>query len=158
MSDSDSSDYNVEDYVKPDTVRHTYNNNEDLLSDEDNSDSDSEASQGKSEEESEVDDSDSKIKNSQCKLNGNAVTNGTGEEKPVKAKKTTVPEPAKSNSRFILYVTNLSGETTRSMLEDFFRDAGEIKSIRIPKVRLGNFAFVEMKDFDGYKVSFNLFS
>lgn len=140
MTDSDSSDYNVDDYVSPDTVRHTYNN-VDAISDED---------EGTDSEKSE---SDSEVKNPQCKLNGNGETNGTNEDKPVKPRKVTVPEPAKSNSRFILYVTNLSGETTRTMLEDFFGDAGEIKSIRIPKVRLGNFAFVEMKDFDGYKVS-----
>lgn len=146
MSDSESSDYNVEAYVKPDTVRHTYNNNEDVISDQEDG-SDSEASE-KSESES-----DSEVKSPQCKLNGNGVSNETVEEKPPKPRKNSVPEPAKSNSRFILYVTNLSGETTRTMLEDFFGDAGEIKSIRIPKVRLGNFAFVEMKDFDGYKVS-----
>lgn len=145
MSDSDSSDYNVEDYVKPETVRHTYNN-EDVISDEEEG-SDSEASAKSGSE------SDSEVKDPQCKLNGNEVTNGKDEEKPAKPKKVSAPEPAKSNSRFILYVTNLSGETTRTMLEDFFGDAGEIKSIRIPKVRLGNFAFVEMKDFDGYKVS-----
>lgn len=146
MSDSDSSDYNVEDYVKPETVRHTYNN-EDVISDEEEDGSDSEASAKSGSE------SDSEVKNPQCKLNGSEVTNGKDEEKPAKPRKASALGPEKSNSRFILYVTNLSGETTRTMLEDFFGDAGEIKSIRIPKVRLGNFAFVEMKDFDGYKVS-----
>ena len=144
MSDSDSSDYNVDDYVKPDTIRHTYNN-EDVISDHEEESNSSSA-------ETESDESDSEIKNPQCKVNGNGVNedNEHHEEERIK----TRAEPEKSNSRYILYVTNLSGETTRTMLEDFFADAGQIKSIRIPRVRLGNFAFVEMKDIEGYKVSF----
>lgn len=142
MSDSESSDYVVEDYIKPDTVRYT-NDNKDLLSE-----SDEESDSAKSESEhSEVEE----IQDSQCKLNGvkNIATNGKrnkSDEEEVEA------EPLRANSRYILYVTNLSSETTRSMLEDFFGDAGEIKSIRIPKVRLGSYAFVEMKDVEGYKV------
>lgn len=158
MSDSDSSDYVVEDYVIPDAVRNTYNN-EDLLSDSGGgSDSDDSGKGGESEIE------DSPIKNQQCKLKngtenlksatGSAELNGTGsisrpDEDP---EDDSGPEPPRANSRYILYVTNLSGETTKSMLEDFFGDAGSIRAIRIPKVRLGCYAFVEMKDFDGFKV------
>lgn len=142
MSDSDSSDYNVEDYVKPDTVRRTYNN-EDLLSDHED---ESAASQSESEG-----NSDAEIKKPQC-----IVKNGDDDEeeteKPVSTMTARPSEPPRANNRFILYVTNLSPETTRTMLEDFFADAGPVKSIRIPKVRLGNFAFVEMKDHEGFKV------
>jgi hypothetical protein len=131
MSDSDDSDYVVEDFVKPETVRHTYKKDEDLISG-----SDSDKSGSGSEDEVE----DSEVKNSQCVLN-----NGEAEEEAEE-------EPARPNNRFILYVTNLSGETTKSMLQDFFGDCGGVKSIRIPKVRLGCYAFVEMVDFAGFKV------
>lgn len=145
MSDSDSSDYNVEDYVKPDTVRRTYNN-EDLLSDHED---ESAASQSESEG-----NSDAEIKNPQCIVkNGDNDDNDEDETaKPVSTMTARPSEPPRANNRFILYVTNLSSETTRTMLEDFFADAGPVKSIRIPKVRLGNFAFVEMKDHEGFKV------
>lgn len=141
MTDSsDDSDYNVEDYVKPEIVRRTYNN-EDLLSDNEEASESDESN--KSEGEADPDkDSDSEIKNPQCKLNN-------GSEKQPEA----VTQPARANSRFILYVTGLSAETTRSILEDFFADAGQIKSIRIPKVRMGSFAFVEMVDIEGFNVS-----
>lgn len=135
MSDSDS-DYNVEEYIKPETVRRTYNN-EDGLSEKDESDEESGIDQDSGEED--VQD----IPNGQC-----IVANGIRQQQRAEPN-----EPQKSNSRFILYVTNLAATTNRTMLEDFFGDAGAIKSIRIPKVRLGNFAFVEMFDFEGYKVS-----
>lgn len=140
MSDSDSSDYCVDDYVIPDTIRHTYGK-EDLISEpEDGSDSSGNE-----------DEPGSEVKNTQCVLNGNGNASDEQEDEE--------EEPARPNNRFILYVTNLSGETTRSMLQDFFGDCGAIKSIRIPKVRLGCFAFVEMQDFEGFKVRhFMIFS
>jgi RNA recognition motif-containing protein len=128
MSDSDDSDYIVEEFIKPATVRHTYKKDEDLISGSD--DSDNEKNESASEED-EVEDSEAK-NNTKC----------------VEAE----DEPARPNNRFILYVTNLSGETTKTMLEDFFGDCGKVKSIRIPKVRLGCYAFVEMLDFEGFKV------
>lgn len=112
MSNSDDSDYKVEDYVIPDSVRNTYRN-EDTISDNERgaeeSENDSEISQHGEEE----------IKTPQCKFNG-----GNDSEQEVD------PETPRPNSRFILYVTNLSGETTKTMLEDFFGDAGDIKAIR----------------------------
>lgn len=135
MSDSDS-DYVVEEYIKPEVVRNTYKNEDPLSEVEQESESE------ESEEEN-VDDS-AAVKKSQCVLNGNKQGEDHDEEEQ---------EPPRTNNRYILYVTNLSGETTKSMLEAYFGDAGEIKAIRIPKVRLGNFAFVEMKDFEGFKVS-----
>lgn len=141
MTDSDDSDYNVEEYVIPDTVRRTYNNEDFLSNDEDESNS-SGSEDGEDPEAEPAQD----IQNSQCKLaNGSTTKDVIEQEDPE-------DEPTRTNSRFILYVTNLSSETTRTMLEDFFADAGQVKSIRIPKVRLGSFAFVEMKDFEGFKV------
>lgn len=139
MSDSDDSEYNVEEYVIPDTIRRTYDN-EDLLSDDD------QESKTSGSEQEENDEAEKDIKNPQCKItNGNGVNKSEDEDD-------STEEPVRPNSRYILYVTNLSSETTRTMLEDFFADAGQVKSIRIPKVRLGSYAFVEMKDFEGFKV------
>lgn len=55
-------------------------------------------------------------------------------------------------NRFVLYVTNLNYETTKSKLIDFFTEAGEVKSARIPKTRKNAFAFIEMQSIDGFKV------
>lgn len=137
MSESSDSDYNVEDYIKPEVVRRTYNN-EDLLTDDDEDD-DSESSEAHS---------DHEVNNSQCK-----VKKAEKPEREDEEEQEEEIEAPRANSRYILYVTNLSPETTRSMLEDFFTDAGQIKSIRIPKVRLGSFAFVEMMDIEGFKVN-----
>jgi len=49
-------------------------------------------------------------------------------------------------NRYVLYVTNLSFETTKEELKSHFSKVGEVRAIRIPKSRKGNFAFVEMKD------------
>lgn len=54
--------------------------------------------------------------------------------------------------RFVLYVTNLNYSTTREALTGFFEAAGQVKSVRVPKVRRSAFAFVEMSDIDGFKV------
>lgn len=129
MSDSDDSDYVVEDFVQPETIRHTYTKEEDVISGSDD------------EKSGESEDEDVNSKNAQEEENVQEEEIEEIEE-----------EPPRPNNRFILYVTNLSGETTRSMIQDYFGDCGEIKSIRIPKVRLGCYAFVEMKDFSGFKV------
>ncbi|CRK91282.1 CLUMA_CG004960, isoform A [Clunio marinus] len=138
-SSSDDSDYNVEEYIKPDIIRHTYNN-EDLISDHEQ---ESDSSHDSSDKETDVKTDEEENANSiqEHEVNSSKITSDKRKE----------VASTRTNSRFILYVTNLSGETTRSMLEDFFGDAGQIKSIRIPKVRLGNFAFVEMTDIEGFK-------
>lgn len=59
-------------------------------------------------------------------------------------------------NRFVLYVTNLTRETTKNHLEEFFSTAGTIKSVRIPKTRASNFAFVEMKDQQSFQNAFQL--
>lgn len=139
MTDSEDSDYKVEDFVLPDTIRHTYNN-EDLLSNDE---------QGSDSSESETDtnvEPKQEIANAQCKLvNGNGTKKESDQE--------SEEEQPRANKRYILYVTNLATETSKTMLEDFFSDAGSVRSIRIPKVRLGCYAFVEMADFDGFKVN-----
>lgn len=58
--------------------------------------------------------------------------------------------------RFVLYITNLNYSTTRDALTEFFGAAGSVKSVRVPKVRRSAFAFVEMSDINGFKVSFIL--
>lgn len=133
ISSSEDSDYNVEQYFKPTVKRSTYSNNDSYLSEG----TDSEPDQNESEEE--VLDIKEQIKGeSQC-----VVKESTNHDS----------EQPRSTNRLIIYVSNLSQDTTRSMLEAFFSDAGPIKSVRIPKKRLSNFAFVEMKDMDGFKVS-----
>lgn len=62
---------------------------------------------------------------------------------------------SKSN-RYVLYVTNLNFETSKSALMDHFREKGEVRSIRIPKKRRGGYAFVEMSDLEGYRRGFEL--
>lgn len=59
---------------------------------------------------------------------------------------------ASKQDRFVLYVTNLNYSTTRDKLQEFFEVAGDVKSVRIPKVRKNAFAFVEMSDLGGFKV------
>lgn len=57
--------------------------------------------------------------------------------------------------RFVLYVTNINYSTTREALTEFFSVAGDVKSVRVPKVRRSAFAFVEMSDINGFKVCLN---
>lgn len=141
MTDSDDSDYKVEDYVLPDTVRHTYNNEDLVSNDEQGSNSSESETEGNVEPKQE-------IENSHCKL-----SNGNGKKVESEHEESEEEQP-RANKRYILYVTNLATETTKSILEDFFGDAGSVRSIRIPKVRLGCYAFVEMADFQGFKVRF----
>lgn len=121
--DDSGSDYDVNEYIKPEKIIHTYDNKKDLLSeasDEENSEDDSEASE-----------------------------NSNGEE--IIEDQQPAIEP-RTNSRFILYISNLNFETSKEKLHDIFSEHGAVKSIRIPKIRKGGFAFVEMVDEDGYQV------
>lgn len=95
MSDSDDSDYKVEEYIKPEVVRNTYKNT-DTISDHENGLSDESPSGA---EDSDDNVSDSQVKNPQCKLKSKAEQDEL--------------EAERANSRFILYVTNLSKETTK---------------------------------------------
>lgn len=60
------------------------------------------------------------------------------------------------STRLVMYVTNLSFDTTKDMLESHFSDAGSVKSVRIPKIRKAGFAFVEMEDADSFQKAFSL--
>lgn len=60
---------------------------------------------------------------------------------------------ASKQDRFVLYVTNLNYDTSKERLHEFFQKTGDVKSVRIPKNRKTAFAFVEMEDISGYKVS-----
>ncbi|XP_070493013.1 nucleolin-like [Chironomus tepperi] len=171
MSDSDS-DYNVEAYIKPEVKRSTYENDDNYLEEEEKSDNSEKSDSAESEEEV-IDDIKEQIKeDSQCVLakelpndkkrkdnpvDGPAAVNNKKQkvtEQPFdkrKKQKVVEEEPVRTNNRFILYVSNLSSETTKTMLEAFFADCGALKSVRIPKKRLSHFAFVEMQDFEGFK-------
>ncbi|CAG9802152.1 unnamed protein product [Chironomus riparius] len=170
MSDSDS-DYNVESYIKPTAKRSTYENDDNYLSEEKESNN-SEKSDNEESEEEVIDDIKEQIKqDSQCVLPKELPNEKKRKEIPTELptennKKQKVPEqpfdkrkqlkvveeePVRTNNRFILYVSNLSSETTKTMLEAFFADCGPLKSVRIPKKRLSRFAFVEMIEFEGYK-------
>lgn len=130
MSDSDS-DYIVEEYIKPAVVKHTYNNNDDYLSNSENSDNQEDISENVEES---VDD---KQDLSQC---GNEAEIEDGE---------TISN--RTTSRNILHVSNLEFTTQKDDLYEVFKEAGDLKGIRIPKGRKG-FAFVEMKTEEGLKV------
>lgn len=133
MSDSD---YDVEEYIKPTVKRSTYDKEDDnYLSDHSKTEEEEDES-----ENSEIFDENEKIK--------------SHEVKKVNEKDEEVEEEKRTSCRLILHVSNLAETTTKQMLELFFSDSGEIKSVRIPRKRgLSNFAFVEMKDMDSYKVS-----
>jgi nucleolar protein 6 len=130
MSDSDS-DYNVEEYIKPEVIRHTYNN-DDPISDLENSDN----QESLSENEDGISD---KLK---CSKTNNDEEKDVGEN---------IEEPVRTNSRNILHVSNLEFGTTKEDLYEVFKEAGDMKGIRVPKGRKG-FAFVEMKNEEGLKV------
>lgn len=136
---SDSDEYIVEHYFKP-TIKHTtYDRNDDTYLEPEQS---SEMEDECSESGEEIVDIKEHMDDSQC---------------VVQEKTKQVEEPV-VRSRFILYISNLSKDTTRASLENIFSGAGLIKSVRIPKKRLSNFAFVEMKDIEGYRkgLTFNL--
>lgn len=59
---------------------------------------------------------------------------------------------ASKKDRYVLYVTNINYSTTREILAEFFSVAGDVKSVRVPKVRRSAFAFVEMSDINGFRV------
>lgn len=66
---------------------------------------------------------------------------------------TSLMKGASKQNRFVLYVTNLNYDTSKERLSEFFQKVGEVKSVRIPKNRKTAFAFVEMDDLNGFKVS-----
>lgn len=58
----------------------------------------------------------------------------------------------KNNKRLVLNVSNVNFSTSKEEIEEHFRKAGRVKSVRIPKKRASGFAFVEMLDAEGFQV------
>lgn len=162
MSDSDS-DYLVEEYLTPTNIVAPLLNNEDgdilgNFDDEKLKDRD----RGSDEENSESDAEN--IVYDKIRLFE------SNQDRIVKEKETNTKDPKQISddqlkkllhgsskiNRFVLYVTNLTRETTKEHLQDFFSTAGAIKSVRIPKTRASNFAFVEMKDHQSFQNAFQL--
>lgn len=150
MSDGESSsDYDVEQYIQPTVKRSTYNNTDDTYLEEEG-----DYSVEKKEEESdeEVEDESTELKE-QCVVSKEKIEPiKKNSKKHVEVKDEEEEEPVRTNNRFILHISNFSEETTRDMLTYFFSEAGRLKGIRMPRNR--KYAFVEMMDFDSYKVSY----
>lgn len=62
----------------------------------------------------------------------------------------------KNNKRLVLNVSNVNFSTTKDEIQEHFRKAGRVKSVRIPKRRASGFAFVEMLDSEGFQKAFLL--
>lgn len=153
----------MEDFVKPDIVRKTINDDSaDILGNFDDEKRKSivdgsyyeklmeeEQFQEKSTDENEENNTD---------LNENdELTNNTSLHNQLSGEQIQqlLKGAAKSN-RYVLYVTNLNFATSKDDLMEHFRSKGNIRSIRIPKRRKGGYAFVEMSDLEGYRQGFEL--
>lgn len=185
MSDSDDSDYIVEQFVRPDKIGAPLVNDEsaDILGNfddqkrkniENNVFDDGEASDDEDEEEDddEQEESDDEVKPDPKKRQVNDVDDGSLPA-PKKRKPNTpinsdghigedqvaalLRGVSKAN-RLVLYVTNLNFATSKERLINYFTSAGPVKTARIPKKRKGGFAFVEMEDMTGFKVNSNHFT
>ncbi|XP_005176017.1 uncharacterized protein LOC101892648 [Musca domestica] len=181
MSDDDS-DYNVEEFVKPDKIRKPVNDDSaDLLGNfddvkrkeildgtyEEKNQSDeegaSEADEDDSMDEENSDDSEDKEdtdmhngEGNQPEVDGLGAPPKTGYVNPFGKKSISkdqlaqLMKGASKTNRYVLYVTNLNFETTKSDLEEHFSEAGTVRSVRIPKKRSSGFAFVEMNDIESF--------
>lgn len=67
-----------------------------------------------------------------------------------------VLQAIKSNKRLVLNISNVNFSTAKEEIEEHFRKAGRVKSVRVPKRRASGFAFVEMLDADGFQKAFLL--
>lgn len=163
MSESDDSDYVVEQYIRPKTCSVPLSNDEsgDLLgnfddskrkNDEiDNNTDGVEDDEGhdqddsdESEDEDEMDSSHPKVKSKK------SVKEYDG--KISQDQMTSLLRGSTKSNRFVIYVTNLNFGTSKERLTEYFSTSGNVKAVRIPKKRKGGFAFVEMSDVDGFKV------
>lgn len=192
MSGSDSDDYVVENYVKPNRIAVPLINDEraDILGNFDDSklkDSLEDNNKYKEDENPFDEQEDGDSDESDDAADGDAAPDiANGGEDGAEAATESVPKKSKSKQtatktsgttssndksltdtqinnllrgaskkdRFVLYVTNLSYETSKEKLVDFFSAAGIVKSVRIPKTRRNAFAFIEMLDLEGFKVNF----
>ncbi|XP_055859198.1 uncharacterized protein LOC129921413 [Episyrphus balteatus] len=179
-TDSSGSDYEVEHYVRPDKIRKQVNDDSaDLLGNFDD-EKRKEIFEGKYDETkdnknpSDGENDDEEVKDFSGGESGNeAKTNNASDDdeddeemedekdeepttKLTSEQLASLMRGASKANRFVLYVTNLNFDTVKEDLEDYFSQAGEVKSVRIPKKRRGGFAFVEMANIDGFQRAFAL--
>ncbi|KAM7345605.1 uncharacterized protein ACRADG_011838 [Cochliomyia hominivorax] len=177
MDSSSDSDYCVEDFIKPDKIRKPINDESaDLLGnfddakrkeimdgtyEERNRSDDEKVSEEESEieEENEVEDNEQDEEMQELYDNqNNDLQDKTSVAKNglTRAQLEQLRKGASKANRYVLYVTNLSFETTKGDLEDLFMTKGSVRSVRIPKQRRGGFAFVEMNDLESFQKAFEL--
>ncbi|TMW54526.1 hypothetical protein DOY81_000320, partial [Sarcophaga bullata] len=172
---SSDSDYCVEEFVKPDKIRQPINDDSaDLLGNfddakrkeimdgtyEDKTKSDDDEASIEVEEEQESTE-DEEISDENKAVGGIVKSKDDDTSAPEKgglskSQLEQLRKGAAKINRYVLYVTNLSFETTKGDLEDLFSTKGSVKSVRIPKQRKGGFAFVEMNDLDSFQRAFEL--
>lgn len=168
MSSDSDSDYNVEEFLKPTKVTAPLRNDEsgDILKNFDDErlkiktlgsgsedDEDEESNESDMEKEmiyDEIQINEENEQNDDDKLE--KKFNSSLSDEQIQKLRTGF---SKSN-RFVLYVTNLTSETVKNDLMEFFSTHGKVKSIRIPKNRKSNFAFVEMIDSESFKNALKL--
>ncbi|XP_055641263.1 uncharacterized protein LOC129778406 [Toxorhynchites rutilus septentrionalis] len=73
-----------------------------------------------------------------------------------KAQIEQILQTVKNNKRLVLNVSNVNFTTAKEEIEQHFRQAGRVKSVRIPKRRASGFAFVEMLEPEGFQKAFLL--
>lgn len=172
MSESDDSDYFVEQYIRPKTCSVPLVNDEsaDLLGNFDDS------KRKSAENDLDENSDDNPFADDQPSENGEDDSDESQErlgqtsdrkEKTKKSSKTydgkigqdqiaSLLRGCSKSNRFVLYVTNLNFGTSKERLTEYFSTSGSVKAVRIPKKRKGGFAFVEMADVDGFKVKLKI--
>lgn len=154
-------DYVVEDFVKPDVVRKSINDDSaDILGNFDDEKRKSivdgsyyeELMEQQYQNENTDTDTENSAENENDEMETDNVANNQLSQEQIKQ---LLKGTAKSN-RYVLYVTNLNFETSKDNLMEHFRTKGDVRSIRIPKKRRGGYAFVEMSDLEGYRQGFEL--
>ncbi|KAL9921266.1 uncharacterized protein ACN427_002380 [Glossina fuscipes fuscipes] len=186
MDCSDDSDYNVDEYVKPDRIREPVNDDTaDLLgnfddqkrreitdgiynsresSDLDENIFDEYSEKNKSQLTSDAEE-DAGIKEENVFSNEHLPTNASdvlcnsnrvASKLLSKEQLTQLMRGTSKANRYVLYVTNLDFDTSKTDLLEHFGKIGSVRTVRIPKNRRGGFAFVEMDDLEGYQRGFSL--
>lgn len=160
MTESDDSDYVVEQYIRPQTCSVPLTNDEsgDLLGNFDDSkrknneiDGAENDDEGPDQDDSEESEDDSEIDSSVHKVKSEKSLKEY-DGKISQDQMTSLLRGSAKSDRFVLYVTNLNFGTSKERLTEYFSTSGNVKAVRIPKKRKGGFAFVEMSDVDGFKV------
>lgn len=137
VADDSGSDYDVERHMKPTKAAKTVTE-EFPLPRQVQKDVVKTSAQDVSEESSEDDDDDSNL--------------------PTLTKKQieSILQTIKNNKRLVLNISNVNFSTAKEEIQEHFRKAGRVKSVRIPKRRSSGFAFVEMLDAEGFQKAFLL--